>query len=63
MRLFLKVAERRTDGNSNSNIYQEKEKNLSFSYLPNKVLFCLNGIHVPVAVSKVIQGRNFATQG
>ena len=36
MRLFLKVAERRTGGNSNSNIYQEKGKILSFSYLPNK---------------------------
>jgi len=63
MRLFLKVAERRTGGNSYSNIYQEKGKILSFSYLPNKAFYCLNGIHVPVTVSKVIQGQYFAIQG
>ena len=40
MRLFLKVAERRTGGNSYSNIYQEKGKILSFSYLPNKAFTC-----------------------
>jgi len=33
---FSKVTERRTGGNSNSNIYQRKGEILSFSYLPDK---------------------------
>ena len=63
MRLFLKVAERRTGGNSYSNIYQEKGKKLSFSYLPNKAFYRLNGIHVLPSVLKVTQGQYLAIQG
>ena len=40
-----------------------KGKILCFSNLPNEVFNCLNGIHVPPSVLKVIQGQYFAIQG
>jgi hypothetical protein len=64
MRHFSDIATgRRTGGNSNPNNYQIKREKLSFSNLPNKAFYCLNGIHAPPSVLKVTQGQYFATQG
>ena len=51
-----KATERRTGGNSNPTVIRCKGKILCFSNLPNEVFNCLNGIHVPPSVLKVIQG-------
>jgi hypothetical protein len=44
-------------------VIRYKGKILYFSNLPNKVLYCLNGIYVPPSVLKVTQGQYFATLG